>query len=153
MNALDLLKKDHQEAARLMDQIETAADGGQNSGVELFNQLKNALTLHTRIEEQVFYPALENHQETRDLVKEAYTEHDEVKNLLSEISGLSPSSKEFMNKLTELRDNVEHHVEEEENEMFPKVKQVLSQNQIDEIGRRMQEMKQDKSRTATTKRK
>ena len=152
MNALDLLKKDHQEAARLMDQIETAADGGQNSGVELFNQLKNALTLHTRIEEQVFYPALENHQETRDLVKEAYTEHDEVKNLLSEISGLSPSSKDFLNKLTELRDNVEHHVEEEENEMFPKVKQVLSQNQIDEIGRRMLEMKQDKSKTATTKR-
>jgi hemerythrin-like domain-containing protein len=152
MNALDLLKKDHQEAARLMDQIETAADGGQNSGVELFNQLKNALTLHTRIEEQVFYPALENHQETRDLVKEAYTEHDEVKNLLSEISGLSPSSNDFINKLTELRDNVEHHVEEEENEMFPKVKQVLSLNQIDEIGRRMLEMKQDKSKTATTKR-
>jgi hemerythrin-like domain-containing protein len=152
MNALDLLKKDHQEAARLMDQIETAVDGGKNSGVELFNQLKNALTLHTSIEEQVFYPALENHQETRDLVKEAYTEHDEVKNLLSEISGLSPSSNDFINKLTELRDNVEHHVEEEENEMFPKVKQVLSLNQIDEIGRRMLEMKQDKSKTATTKR-
>ena len=49
MNALDLLKKDHQEAARLMDQIETAVDGGKNSGVELFNQLKDALTLHTRI--------------------------------------------------------------------------------------------------------
>ena len=152
MNAIDLLKQDHQEAASLMDQIDTADSGGKKSKMELFNQLKSALTLHTQIEEQVFYPALENHQETRDLVKEAYSEHREVKNLLSEISGLSPTGNDFMNKFTELRDNVEHHVEEEENEMFPKVKQVLSKSQIDEIGQRMQEMKQGKSKTATTKR-
>lgn len=152
MNALDLLKMDHQEAASLMDQIEAADSGGQKSKTELFNQLKSALTLHTRMEEQIFYPALENHQETRELVKEAFSEHKEVKNLLSEISGLSPTSNDFMNKIAELRDNVDHHVEEEETEMFPKVKQVLSQGQIDEIGRRMQEMKQGKSTTATTKR-
>jgi hemerythrin superfamily protein len=152
MNALDLLKMDHQEAASLMDQIEAADSGGQKSKTELFNQLKSALTLHTRMEEQIFYPALENHQETRELVKEAFSEHKEVKNLLSEISGLSPTSNDFMNKIAELRDNVDHHVEEEETEMFPKVKQVLSQSQIDEIGRRMQEMKQGKSTTATTKR-
>jgi hemerythrin superfamily protein len=153
MNALEFLKQDHQSAMSLFDRLENANTGGQKAKMDLFNQLKSALTLHTSIEEQVFYPEIENNQETRDLVREAYKEHQEVDDLLTEISALSPSSEEFSSSISELREAVEHHVEEEENEMFPKVMQILKQDRLNEMGRRMQEIKQGKSATATTKRK
>lgn len=152
MNAIELLKQDHQEAMGMMDQILTA-DKGDRSAKQLFTELKAALTLHTQMEEQVFYPALEHHKETSDMIQEAYGEHQEVDELLAELSTLAPSNDEFMDKLTEMRDAIEHHVEEEENEMFPKAEQILGQTRLQEMGRQMQQMKQGKSATATTKRK
>ncbi|HKY05967.1 MAG TPA: hemerythrin domain-containing protein [Blastocatellia bacterium] len=157
MNVLEFLKQDHQEAMSMMGLIENANTGGQQVKMDLFNQLKGALTLHTRMEEQIFYPELENHQETRDLIREAYSEHQEVDELLAEISALSPTSGDFSDKFTELKDSVEHHVDEEENQLFPKVRQIIDQEKLNEMGRRMMEMKQgmrqSKSVTANTKRK
>jgi hemerythrin-like domain-containing protein len=152
MNAIELLIQDHKEAASLMDQLETA-DKGDRSANQMFLQLKQALTLHTQIEEQIFYPALKNHEETSDMVPEALEEHQEVDDILADMSGLNPGNDEFMDKLTELRDSIEHHVEEEENEMFPKAEQVLGQNRLQEMGRQMQQMKQGKSATAVNKQK
>src|ERR1044072_1641611 len=148
MNAIELLKKDHKEASDLMDQIEIA-DKGDRSAKELFNQLKQALTLHTQIEEQIFYPELKKHDETKDMMPEAFEEHQEVKDILAEMSALSPADDEFMDKLTELREGVDHHVEEEETEMFPKAEKVLGQSRLEELGRQLDEMKQSKSATAT----
>lgn len=153
MNAIELLKQDHQEAASMMDELETADKGSMNITKNTFTQLKDALTLHTQIEEQIFYPALEEHEETKDMIGEAYTEHNEVKDMLAEMSTLSPGSDEFMDKLTELRDSIEHHVEEEENELFPKAEQVLGESRLQEMGRQMQQMKQGKSATAADRRK
>ena len=116
MNAIELLKSDHREAEGLMDQIETA-DKGAASSKSLFNELKAALTLHTQIEEQVFYPALRNHEETRDLIAESVREHDEVDQMLAEMTAMSLRDDEFMDKLIELRESVSHHVEEEEKEL------------------------------------
>lgn len=149
MNAIELLKQDHQEAMGMMDQILTA-DKGDRSAKQMFTELKAALTLHTQMEEQVFYPALENHDETSDMIQEAYGEHQEVDELLAELSTLAPSNDEFMDKLTEMRDAIEHHVEEEENEMFPKAEQILGQARLQEMGRQMQQMKQGKSATASS---
>ena len=153
MNAIELLKQDHQEAADMMDELETADKGSMNTTKEMFRQLKEALTLHTQIEEQVFYPALEQHEETKDMIGEAYTEHNEVKEMLAEMSTMAAGSDEFMDKLTELRDSIEHHVEEEENELFPKAESVLGESRLREMGRQMQQMKEGKSATATNRRK
>ena len=150
MNAIELLKKDHKEASDLMDQIEIA-DKGDRSAKELFNQLKEALTLHTQIEEQIFYPELKRHDETKDMIAEAFEEHQEVKDILAEMSTLSPADDEFMDKLTELREGVDHHVEEEETEMFPKAEKVLGQSRLEELGRQLEEMKRSKSATATNR--
>jgi hemerythrin superfamily protein len=152
MNAIELLKSDHKEASGMMEQIELA-DKGDRSAKELFNQLKQALTLHTQMEEQIFYPALRSFEETQDMVPEALEEHKEVDEILAEMSALSPGNDEFMDKFTELRDAVEHHVEEEENEMFPKAEQALGQTRLQEMGRQMQQMKEGKSATATNRRK
>jgi hemerythrin-like domain-containing protein len=151
MNATELLKQDHQEASGLMDELETADKGNAGSTKQLFTKLKDALTLHTQIEEQIFYPALEQHEETKDMIGEAFSEHKEVKEMLEEMATMKPGSDDFMDKLTELRDSIEHHVEEEENEMFPKAESVLGQSRMQELGRQMQLMKQGKGATATNR--
>jgi len=150
MNATELLKQDHKEAKGLMEQLKTA-DKGDRSSKDIFMRLKDALTLHTQIEEQIFYPALKSHEETSDMVPEALEEHDEVDEILAEMATLNPGNDEFMDKLTELRDAVEHHVKEEENEMFPKAQEVLGQSRLQDMGRQMEQMKQSKSQTATNK--
>ena len=151
MNAIELLMQDHKEASGMMDQLETA-DKGDREARNVFLRLNEALTMHTQIEEQIFYPALKNFDETKDLVPEAFEEHQEVKDILEEMTSLNPGDDEFMDKLTELRDSVEHHVEEEETEMFPKAEKVLGQSRLQELGRQMQQMKQSKSSVATNKR-
>jgi hemerythrin superfamily protein len=151
MNAIELLKSDHRQAEGLMDQIELA-DKGAASSKPLFNELKAALTLHTQIEEQIFYPALRSHEETRDMIEESVREHDEVDQLLAEMTAMSPRDDEFMDKLVELRDSVSHHVEEEESEMFPKAEQILGRERLNQMGDQMMQMKQGKSRKATNRR-
>jgi len=154
MNALELLKQDHQEAFSMMDQLETSDQdaAGMQSQMAVFNQLKQALTLHTKMEEQLLYPALQNNEETGDMISESYEEHQTVDEILSEMSGMAPSNDEFSGKLAELRENVEHHVEEEENEMFPKAERILGQHRLEEMGNQMQQMKQGMSATATKRR-
>lgn len=148
MNAIELLMQDHKEASGMMDQLEMA-DKGDRAAKDTFLQLKEALTLHTQMEEQIFYPALKNFEETRDMIPESFEEHQEVKDMLEEMSGINPGNDEFMDKLTELRDAIEHHVEEEENEMFPNAEKLLGQTRLQEMGRQMQQMKLGKTSTAT----
>jgi hemerythrin-like domain-containing protein len=152
MTIIEMLKQDHQEAAAMMDRIENAGTGDA-SVMTTFNQLKQALTLHTEIEEQIFYPALQNNEETEDQISESFEEHQEVKDLLAEISGLHSSNEEFMSMMADLREAVEHHVEEEENELFPSAQEVLGDSRLQEMGQQMAQMKQGKSATATPKRK
>src|SRR5947209_8903700 len=152
MNIIDMLMQDHQEAATMMEQIESAGEGDA-SVMTTFNQLKQALTLHTEIEEAIFYPALQNKDETSDQIGEAFEEHQEVKDMLAEMSGLQAGNEEFMSKMTDLREAVEHHVEEEENELFPKAQKILGDSRLQEMGQQMMQMKQGKSATATQSRK
>ena len=146
MNIIEMLKQDHQKAAAMMDQIESA--GGEPSVKATFNQLKQALTLHTQIEETIFYPALRNNDETSDQISESFDEHQEVKDLLADLSGLQAGNKEFMSLMADLRASVEHHVEEEENELFPKAQEILGDSRLQEMGQQMLQMKQGKSATA-----
>jgi hemerythrin-like domain-containing protein len=140
------LKQDHQEASSMMDQLES---GDQQSMMGLFNRLKQALTLHTKMEETLLYPALQNNEQTGDMISEAYEEHQTVDEILAEMTGMAPSNGDFSMKLAELRENVEHHVEEEENELFPKAERILGQHRLEEMGNQMQQMKNGMSATAT----
>lgn len=135
MDAFELLKADHQKVAKLFDQLE-AATGKAKLGV--FNQIKNELELHTHVEEKFLYPALEKPEETHDLTLEAYEEHNVVKTLLQELSGAKSANDEWQAKAKVLRENVEHHVEEEEGELFDKADKALSDEQIEQLGRQME---------------
>lgn len=139
MDAFQLLKADHRKVAQLFDQLESA-DG--RAKLQVFEQIKTELELHTLIEETIFYPALEKPKETHDLTLEAYEEHDVVKKLLRELSGARSANDEWEAQAKVLRENVEHHVEEEENELFPKAEDALSEDDLDALGDRMAAEKQ-----------
>jgi hemerythrin-like domain-containing protein len=138
MDAFSLLKADHEKVAELFEQLETA--GGQ-AKLRVFEQIKTELDLHAHIEEKIFYPALEKPKQTHDLTLEAYEEHDVVKKLLRELSRAKTANEEWEAKAKVLQENVEHHVEEEENELFTKASSVLSADDIEALGERMEEEK------------
>jgi hemerythrin-like domain-containing protein len=135
MKAFDLLKADHRKVEELFAQLESASGARKLS---VFNQIKTELELHTQLEEKIFYPALEEPEETHDLALEAYEEHATVKKLLRELSRARTANEEWQSKTKVLQENVEHHVEEEENELFPKADQALSDEELDELGQRME---------------
>src|SRR5215217_6433124 len=135
MHAFELLKADHEKVAELFDQLE-AANG--NAKLEVFNQIRTELELHTYIEEKIFYPALEKPEETHDITLEAYEEHAQVKTLLKELSRTRTPDEEWEAQAKVLRENVEHHVEEEENELFDKASEALGQEEIEALGQRME---------------
>jgi hemerythrin-like domain-containing protein len=145
MDAFSLLKADHENVAALFEQLESAS-GRQK--LEIFNQIRTELELHAHIEEKVFYPALEQPAETHELTLEAYEEHDVVKKLLRELSRARTPNEEWEAKAKVLQENVEHHVEEEENELFPKANQVLGDEEIEELGEQLQAEKARKQKAA-----
>ena len=135
MDAFELLKADHKKVAGLFDRLEAARGKAK---LDVFRQIKSELDLHTHIEEKIFYPALEKPEETHDLTLEAYEEHKVVKTLLAELAGAKAANDEWQAKAQVLRENVEHHVEEEENELFDKADDALSDEEIEALGNRME---------------
>lgn len=135
MEITTLLKEDHREVEELIAQLEEGADK------ETFLKLKSSLELHTQIEENIYYPALEGKDETDELVTDAYQEHDEVDELLEEMSGTDIESDEFQVLLKQLKDSIEHHVKEEENVLFPTSEEVLGAEKLEKMGDEMEKMK------------
>ena len=134
MNVLTLLKNQHQEVAELYAAFEASDDDAEK--LELFNQIADDLAVHSTIEERHFYPAIRARDTQKELT-EAYDEHLEVKKLLVDCMR-STSTPGFDGKVAALMGAVEHHVDEEEDEMFPKVKKLLNRDQLEAIGQAME---------------
>jgi hypothetical protein len=113
-DAIALLKADHREVEELFEQFEKAS--GASKKQKIAQQICLELTVHTRIEEEIFYPACEGKIE-EDLLKEAYVEHDGAKVLIAEIEAGSPDDEYYDAKVKVLSEQIEHHVEEEEKRM------------------------------------
>lgn len=141
MDAFKLLKSDHEKVAGILSSIEETTERAAKGREELFTRLKQELDVHAMIEEEIFYPAIEGAEETREVTLEAYEEHRLVKQLLAELEVEPKDTEEWTAKFTVLKENIEHHVEEEEGEMFKQARQVLSEDEIEELGDRLQEAK------------
>jgi hemerythrin-like domain-containing protein len=141
MNAFQLLKEDHQKVSGLFQQLEPTTERAEKTRTELFAKLQQELDIHAKIEESIFYPAIKQEAETREIVLEGFEEHHVVKMLLKELEALPVDTEQWTAKLKVLQENVEHHVEEEEGEMFQKARQVLSEDRINQLGARMEEEK------------
>jgi hemerythrin superfamily protein len=143
MNVFTLLKQDHQTVADLLDKIDKTTERGTKTREELFARVKSELDVHAQVEEKIFYPALENADETRDITLEAYEEHRLVKQLLAELEQMPKDDEQWTAKFTVLKENVEHHVEEEEGELFPKAKKVLGKEDQETLGSRLEQAKKE----------
>jgi len=141
MNAYHLLKEDHKRVAGIFEKLEPTTERALKTREELFDKLNSELEVHAAVEEQILYPALKEAAETRDITFEAFEEHRIVKELLKELSTTPKDSEEWTAKLTVLKENVEHHVEEEEGEMFKKARKVLTDQQAEDLGARMEAAK------------
>ena len=142
MNAFQLLKEDHQKVSGIFQQIEPTTERAEKTRTELFARLKEELDIHARIEEAVFYPAIKQAAETREIVLEGFEEHHVVKMLLKELESMPVDTEQWTAKVKVLQENVEHHVEEEEGEMFQSARQVLTEDEINQLGAQMEQMKQ-----------
>ena len=141
MNAFQLLKEDHKKVDGLFKQLEPTTERAEKTRTELFAKLKEELDVHARIEETIFYPAIKQAAETREIVLEGFEEHHVVKMILKELDEVPVDTEQWTAKLKVLQENVEHHVEEEEGEMFQKARQVLTEEQINRLGAQMEEEK------------
>jgi hypothetical protein len=151
MNAFQLLKEDHQKVDGIFQQLEPTTERAEKTRQELFTRLRMELDIHTQVEEKIFYPAIKQAAETREITLEGYEEHHLVKTILREMEGLDVTDEQWTAKLKVLKENVEHHVEEEESEMFQKARNVLTEEEITQLGEQMMEMKktlQEQARSA-----
>ncbi|MFN0140393.1 MAG: hemerythrin domain-containing protein [Pyrinomonadaceae bacterium] len=140
MNAIELIKNDHKVAADLFARFKENEDGDNKA---LFDAINNELTVHAHIEEDILYPRLEaaGDDDLRKLTLEGIQEHKVVKTLLKEIANLADGSEIFNAKLKVLVEMVEHHVEEEENEMFPLVEDQFDEATLEELGAELEDEK------------
>lgn len=139
MDALDMLMEDHRQVEELFAQAEQTED--EKKKQRIFEQISTALTMHMHVEETALYPALEQHEELKDLALEANEEHRQVKTLMREIENLADGSERFDAKLKVMQENIEHHVEEEETEMFPQMRETLPAEEMEQIGQEMKAAK------------
>jgi len=139
MDALELLKEDHRKVGDLFAQLK--ATGDEKRHQQLFEQIRVELEIHTHIEETVLYPAFEKYGQLKALVLEAYEEHKQIKTLISEVIALNEGSERFGAKLKVMGENVEHHVKEEEGEIFPKVKKFFDRKQLEQLGQELETAK------------
>ena len=148
MDAITLLKDDHKTVEKLFKELEKAGGRAFKTKRKLADQVIEELTTHAYIEETVFYPAARKAvPDTAGHVLESIEEHHVVVWMLSELAGMDPADERFTAKVTVLIENVEHHIEEEEQEWFPKVREALGRKQLAEIGERLVAAKEKAPRT------
>ncbi len=137
MNAIELLKNDHDKVEEMFEKAKANEDGDNTA---LFAKIKEELDVHTHIEEAIFYPKLieDGDEELKSLVLEGIEEHRQVKMFLRELANLAEDSEKFDPKLKVLMEDVEHHVEEEEGEMFPMVEAQFDEDILEEMGAEME---------------
>ncbi len=138
MNAITMLKTDHDKVKKLLMELESTTERDEKTRAELFSTIKGELTVHEIIEEEIFYPALKSHPKAKDIVLEGYEEHHVVDLLMAELEGLDVTDETWGAKALVMKENIEHHIEEEEGEMFKQAREVFDVQELEGLGTRME---------------
>ena len=153
LDAVTLLKTDHATVKKLFENEKKLAETDGKKKEAIFNQIKAALTVHATIEEEIFYPAVKaaRAKNVKDEVREAYEEHKQIKSLLAQIAGITSADETYDMKIKVLMEDVEHHVKEEETEMFPDAKKFLGEKRLMELGAQLEARKQQLEKNPASK--
>lgn len=138
----DCLKEDHDELKSLMEAL-TKTEGDSDERKQLFQKFSTLLDTHSHAEERTFYAAILSDERTRSKTAHGCKEHCEAADLLEELKNTDRSSSGWLLTMKKLREEVEHHIKEEENELFPKAKKVLSNSEATEMGSRFRQVFED----------
>ena len=136
MNAIKMLKQQHRQVEKLFKEFEAAKSAAPRE--KTFTQIADALAVHATIEERHFYPSVKDAQ-TEDILLESVEEHLHVKRIIADLLEMDAGDEEFQAKVKTLQEDVEHHVEEEETELFPKVEKLFDDEALEAIGSAMEE--------------
>jgi hypothetical protein len=139
MDAIKLLKEDHQKFKKLLGELEDTTERGVKTREKLLEQLKAELKPHEAAEEEIFYPALIERLKDDDIVLEGYEEHHAADVLLKELEDVSFDDERWGPKMKVIKENIEHHIEEEEGPMFKQARKALKPDELEELGARMEE--------------
>jgi hemerythrin-like domain-containing protein len=145
-DAISMLKNDHKRVQDLLEKLEGASSRGTKSRDSLLEQVEQEVKAHSMIEEEIFYPAFRDAVRKKDekqLFFEATEEHHVVDVVMSEFHDGEPDQNSFAARCKVLKDLIEHHIEEEEREMFPAAKKVFGKDGLVELGERLEERKQE----------
>ena len=140
-DAIELLETDHRRMEDLLKQGEETTARGVKVRTELLHTLTRELNAHELIEEKVLYPALQSHPQAKDIVLEGYQEHHVADLLVKELHGLARSDEQWGPKFKVLKENIEHHIQEEEGEMFRTARGIFSREELQQLGTVMAKMK------------
>lgn len=146
MDALSLLKSDHDKVKAILDELEPTTERAEKTRTELFQKAKTELTVHEIIEEEIFYPTLKQHPKAKEIVLEGYEEHDVVNIIMGELEALPVTDETWGAKAKVMIENIRHHIEEEEGEMFEKARQVFDAGELQELGKAMEARKAEAMR-------
>ena len=140
MNAIELLKEDHDKVDKLFQKVKANEDGDNK---DIFEKIKAELDVHTHIEETIFYPKLiaDGDEEVKKITLEGIEEHRQAKMFLRELASLADDSEKFQPKLKVLMEDIAHHVQEEEGQMFPMVQEQFDEFTLQELGKEMEKEK------------
>ncbi len=141
MDAFELLEQDHENVKKLLQEGDDTTERGVKTREELFARIKQELLVHETLEEELLYPTLKEHDQTKEVSLEGYEEHHFANEVIAELEETPVDDERWGAKFSVLKENIEHHIEEEEEEMFPKARKVLGKDQIAELGEKMQERK------------
>jgi hemerythrin-like domain-containing protein len=144
MNAIDLLKADHAKVKDILSQLSDSTERALKKRVELLGKLEMEICIHTRLEEEILYPAFKaaGSKEQDVMYFEAKEEHRTVDSLvLPDLKLTDPGTPEFSGRVKVVKELLEHHIEEEETEMFPQAKKLLGKEKLEELGAQMEAMK------------
>ncbi|MCP2021425.1 hemerythrin domain-containing protein [Pseudomonas laurylsulfatiphila] len=144
MNAIDLLKADHQTVKTILAQLSESTDKAIKKRTDLLDKLEMEISIHTKLEEEILYPAFKEAgtKEQDVMYFEAKEEHRTVDSLvLPDLKHTDPGAPEFAGRVKVVKELLEHHIEEEETEMFPQAKKLLGKSRLDDLGEKMEAMK------------
>ena len=141
-NAIELLKEDHRKVKKLLEQGDDTTENAVKTRTEVLEKIKSEMQIHETIEEEIFYPALQQQEKAKEVVLEGYEEHHVVNQILGELNDVSVEDERWAAKFSVMKENIEHHIGEEEDDMFKKAKQIFSDDELDELGDRMEAKKQ-----------
>jgi hemerythrin-like domain-containing protein len=146
MDAISLLETDHRKVQKLLDRLDETTDRAVRTREDLFATLRDEITVHEAIEEEIFYPALKEHPRARDIVLEGYEEHHVVDGIIADLARVPFDDETWAAKFAVMKENLEHHIEEEEGDMFAKARRVFDKGELTALGSAMADRQRQERR-------